>query len=137
MNEVHFKQLIQLANKNLWLTKLLTIVVEKLGSESLYAEYLAQNIFMSSSKLNRKLVTSLGITTMTLVRNLRLQYAAELIAIQNKSISDAAFLSGFFDASHLSRHFTKAFDCTAGEFNDEIYCYVSELKHELLSQIAK
>jgi len=53
-----------------------------------------------------------------LIRDLRLQNAAELLNFYNKSVSEAAMLSGFFDAAHLSRYFKPTFGCSPGEYRN-------------------
>lgn len=134
LNEIHFNQLIQLKNNNCWLAKLMIVVIENIDNEYLSVEELAQKTFMSSSNLNRKILQLFGFSTMKLVRNLRLQHAIELIVIQNKSVTEAASLSGFFDASHLSHYFKKYLGCSSGVLKNksEVYCYITKLKDELL-----
>jgi AraC-like DNA-binding protein len=138
-SENYFNQLLQLKNKNIWLAKLLTIVIDNLDNELFSIEELANRLFISSSNLNRKIQHLFGFSTARLVRDLRLQHAAELLSTQNKSATEAASLAGFFDVAHLSRYFKQNFGCSPGEYrnvNVFFFC-IDKLKEEVISQIAK
>jgi len=43
---------------------------------------------------------------------------AKSCLIVGESITDAALISGFFDQSHMARHFTKAFGLTPAYWRD-------------------
>lgn len=118
LSENYFNQLLQLKNKNIWLAKLLTIIIDNLDNESFSIEELAKKLFVSSSNLNRKVQSLLGFSTARLVRDLRLQYAAELLSKENKSVTEAASLAGFFDAAHLSRYFKQNFGCSPAAYRN-------------------
>jgi len=118
LSENYFNQLLQLKNKNIWLAKLLTIVIDNLDNELFSIEELANKLFMSYSNLNRKVQHLFGFSTTRLVRDLRLQHAAELLSTQKKSVTEAASLAGFFDAAHLSRYFKQNFGCSPGEYRN-------------------
>ncbi len=120
LNEQYFEQLIQLRNKNAWLANLLVIVVNNLDNELFTVEELSGLLFMSSSNLNRKVQRLFGFSTVKLVRDIRLQHAAELLTVQKKTVNEAAMLAGFFDAAHLSRYFKQAFGCPPGNYRNII-----------------
>lgn len=122
-SENDYNQLLQLKFRNKWLAKLFVIVIDNLDNELFSIEELADKLFVSPSNLNRKMQKMFGITTTRLVRDLRLQYAAELLSIKKKSVTEAACLAGFFDASHLSRYFTKNFGCTPNEYRNKEQCF--------------
>jgi len=117
-NENCFDQLLLLKKKHVWLAKLFIIVIDNLDNELFSIEELANKLFVSSSNLNRKVQGLLGFSTARLVRDLRLQYAAQLLSTENKSVTEAASLAGFFDAAHLSRYFKQNFGCSPGEYRD-------------------
>nr|WP_255515572.1 helix-turn-helix transcriptional regulator [Flavobacterium sp. ZT3R18] len=102
-------------------------------------EELASKLFISSSNLNRKVQHLFGFSTARLVRDLRLQHAAELLSTQNKSVTEAASLAGFFDVAHLSRYFKQNFGCSPGEYRNVsvFFSCIDKLKEEVISQIAK
>ncbi|WBX77724.1 AraC family transcriptional regulator [Tenacibaculum ovolyticum] len=116
----------------MWLNKLLIIIIENLDNDLFSIEELSSKLFMTSSNLNKKVQHLFGTSTMKLVRNLRLQYAAELLNTQNKSVTEAASSAGFFDAAHLSRYFKEAFDCSPGEYRNIVpfFICIEKLKKE-------
>jgi AraC family transcriptional regulator len=50
------------------------------------------------------------------LRNLRLRRSAELLVSTKLSVAEIALESGFFDQSHLTRHFRRTFGIPPGEF---------------------
>ncbi|TRX35520.1 helix-turn-helix domain-containing protein [Flavobacterium sp. ZT3R18] len=139
LSENCFDQLLLLKAKNRWLAKLFTIVIDNLDNELFSIEELASKLFISSSNLNRKVQHLFGFSTARLVRDLRLQHAAELLSTQNKSVTEAASLAGFFDVAHLSRYFKQNFGCSPGEYRNVsvFFSCIDKLKEEVISQIAK
>lgn len=53
---------------------------------------------------------------MQYVNQLRMNRAAELLASQMYTVSEACFLSGFHDESYFCREFKKKFDVTSSEY---------------------
>nr|WP_299161944.1 helix-turn-helix transcriptional regulator [uncultured Tenacibaculum sp.] len=100
-------------------------------------EDLSKQLFMSSSNLNRKVKKLFGFSTLKLIRDLRLQYAAELLNIHNMSVTEVSYSTGFYDAAHLSRYFKKTFGCSPGEYKNitPIYSYIKKLKETKINQI--
>ncbi|MFY0629705.1 MAG: helix-turn-helix domain-containing protein [Flavobacteriaceae bacterium] len=123
INEIYLSRLICLKNEVKWLRKLFIIVIENFGNETFSIEELSKMLFMNASNLNRKIQYLLQVSTLKLVRDLRLQYAAELLAKQNRSVNEVAFLAGFFDAAHLSRYFKKTFGCSPAKYRDINVCF--------------
>lgn len=79
-------------------------------------ESLANQLFISNSNLNRKIKKLFGVTTIGLIKSIRLQNAAELLNIYNKSVSEAAMLSGFYDTAHLSHYFKPVFGYSPNDY---------------------
>ncbi len=139
INEKEYNQFLTLIDKNIWLEKLMVFLIENLDNESCAIDELSKVVYMSPSTLNRKTQGLFGVTVSRLLRDLRLQYAAELLNIQAKSVNETAILTGFFDAAHLSKHFKQIFKCSPGEYrntNLEFSC-IKKLKEELMCQIDK
>jgi transcriptional regulator GlxA family with amidase domain len=134
LSENYFDQLLLLKTKNIWLAKLFTIVIDNLDNELFSIEELACKLFISSSNLNRKVQHLFGFSTARLVRDLRLQHAAELLSTQNKSVTEAASLAGFFDVAHLSRYFKQNFGCSPGEYRNVnvFFSCLDKLKEEVI-----
>lgn len=115
-----FNKLIQLKSEYIWLAKLLVIIIDNLDNEAFSIEILSNKLFMSSSNLNRKVKSLFGFPVMRLLRDIRLQYATEILVLQKKSITEAASLAGFFDTAHFSRVFKQSFDCPPSKYKETI-----------------
>lgn len=132
LNENSFDMLIQLKNENKWVSKLFIIISINFDNGLFSIEVLSSKLFISTSNLNRKVKRLFGVSTLRLVRDLRLQYAAELLSLQNVSVTEVASLVGFFDTAHLSRYFKQTFGCTPGEYRNVNTCfpYIDKLLKE-------
>ncbi|TCI92595.1 helix-turn-helix transcriptional regulator [Tenacibaculum sp. M341] len=86
---------------------------------------------MSPSNLNRKIQHLLGLSTSKLVRNLRLQHAAELLNFYNLSVTETTILTGFFDPAHLSRHFKSTFGYSPNLYRGitPFFLFIKKIKH--------
>ncbi|MFT5891965.1 MAG: AraC-like DNA-binding protein [Dokdonia sp.] len=123
LNERSLSKLLHIRNKNKWLEKMFVIVIDNLDNELFSLELLSRELFMSSSNLNRKVKYLFGLSTMKLVRDIRLQQASELLSLQNKSVTEVASLTGFFDVAHLSRYFKQTFGCSPSEYRNTSVCF--------------
>ncbi|QLC67379.1 AraC family transcriptional regulator [Flavobacterium sp. LPB0248] len=132
LNDECFNKLIQLKDENKWFAKLLITIIDNLDNEAFSIEMLSDKLFMSSSNLNRKVKSLFEFSPVRLLRDIRLQYATELIVLQNKSITEAAFLAGFFDVAHLSRVFKKNFNCSPSKYESRttLFPFINLLKKE-------
>lgn len=128
-----FNKLIQLKSEYIWLGKLLIIVIDNLDNEAFSIEILSNKLFMSSSNLNRKVKSLFGFPVVRLLRDIRLQYATELLILQNKSITESASLAGFFNIAHFSRVFKQNFGFPPSRYRDTItlFPFVDLLKNQL------
>jgi AraC-like DNA-binding protein len=134
-----FNKLILLQNENKWLAKLLVILINNLDNESFSIEMLSRELSMNSSNLNRKVKSLFEFSTVRLVRDIRLQYAAELIILQNKSVTEAASLAGFFDIAHFSSYFKQTLGYSPSKYKASIFFFpfVDLLRKRTMSQIDK
>ena len=71
---------------------------------------------MSRMQLNRKLRALTGHPTHELVREFRLQRAAELLRKNAGNVSEVAFEVGFNDLSHFARAFRERFGMLPSEY---------------------
>ncbi len=108
-----------LMKKQSWLNQLIKLVLSKIDDETLDHATLADAMAMSQSQLNRKLKTTLKLTTGGLIKNLRLQLAVELLCYENTSLSCVALRSGFFDHPHFSRCFKSAYGISPRIFRQQ------------------
>ena len=70
---------------------------------------LADEMAMSTSQLTRKLRALINQSPGELIRSLRLQRAADLIAARAGNIAEIGYRVGFSDQSHFSRTFKRHF----------------------------
>lgn len=91
--------------------------IEQHVSEAEYdTEALAHDMCMSRMQLNRKLNALTGHPTHELVRQYRLQRAAQLLQNQAGNVSQVAFESGFNSLSHFTRAFREQFGVLPSEY---------------------
>jgi DNA-binding response OmpR family regulator/two-component sensor histidine kinase len=91
--------------------------IEQHVSEAEYdTEALAHDMCMSRMQLNRKLNALTGHPTHELVRQYRLQRAAQLLQSQAGNVSQVAFESGFNSLSHFTRAFREQFGVLPSEY---------------------
>jgi len=133
LNEECFNKMIQLKNEYKWLAKLLVIIIDNFDNEALSIEILSSRLFMSPSNLTSKVKSLFGFPPIRLLRDIRLQYAAELVTSQRKSITEAASLAGFFDIAHFSRVFKQNFGCSPSKYKDDtnFFPFVDLLRKDL------
>lgn len=137
--ENDYRQLLQLATQEDWLAQLLTMILADPGAEQWSVKQLAAAIHYSPSSLNRKMQHLLGTRPLQFIRDLRLQYAAELLATGNISMSAVAYEAGFFDQAHFARCFRKVFGCPPSGFStkNNQQTSLSWLRQELMVQNEK
>lgn len=90
--------------------------VERLPSD-IDVEWLAQNVsFVSASHLTRLFREKLGISPHAFLKQVRMDYAAELLKQTADPIALIACKVGYKSASHFARDFLKAFHMNPREF---------------------
>lgn len=80
---------------------------------------LARAHHMSESQLNRKLKALIDQSPGELIRNYRLQKAAEMLKANTATISEISFQSGFNDQAYFSRAFKKAYGVSPSVYRKE------------------
>lgn len=86
--------------------------------EQFSVDRLADHVNMSVSQLNRKLNALIDQPPGQLIRSLRLQRAADLLAQKAGSVSEICYSVGFSDNAYFSRAFKKQFGCSPSEYTD-------------------
>ena len=82
-----------------------------LGDETFTVERLAGDLGLSRGHLHRQLTTLLGQTPSRVIREMRLERGAALLASHAGTVSEVAYAVGFKSASHFSNSFTARFGC--------------------------
>lgn len=92
-----------------FLNLLFQTLQEHYSDETFDVESCCSNMAMSKSQLYRKTVTLCGLSPNNLLREYRLDKAAELIRTSNRSLSQISFDTGFTSASYFTKCFKQKF----------------------------
>lgn len=91
------------------LGKIMDTINANISNPGLSVEMLAHEIGISRVHLHRKMKELTNQSTRDLVRNIRLQKAAKLLAEKHLNISEVAFAVGFTNVAHFSTAFKEFF----------------------------
>lgn len=100
--------------KNVDVEKLRTLLQKDLRKD-LPLDTLARQLGRNPYTLIRSFKSATGITPHAYRMNCRIDYARKLLG-EGKSITEAAYLAGFFDQSHFHRHFKAMTSITPKEY---------------------
>lgn len=98
------------------LRNVLQLINSRYNDSSLDVEWLAQKCCMSRSQLFRKVKSLTGLSPSELIRDVRLQRAAQLLAEGGISAKDAAYSCGFESPSYFSRAFKSRYGLSPTEY---------------------
>ena len=99
-----------------FLNKVKETIIERMSDEQLSVESLADDIGMSRVQLYRKISALTGMAVNELIRKLRLQRAAQLLAQNWGPVSQVAYEVGFSNLSYFSKVFKEEFGVLPSEF---------------------
>ena len=94
----------------------LEYIEERYLKESISIDHLASLAGVSQPYLRKLFETAFSVPPSVYIRNLRLRRACDLLDSREYSVTDAAVLSGFSDASYFSREFKKFTGRTPKDF---------------------
>ncbi len=100
---------------NDFLKNLLKIIEENLDS-ALTVRFLASNMAISKSTLNRKLSALTGLTPNELIRQYRLKKGA-IFLVSGKNVSETAYLTGFESPSYFTQCFKEFYKVTRKKYS--------------------
>ncbi len=89
---------------------LLKAIIINVQDEHFGPEQLAETLSISPSQLNRQTQHFLKISPYRFIKNIRLQYALELLMQEEKPVGTIAHHAGFYDHPHFCRVFKEAYD---------------------------
>ncbi|MFT7031359.1 MAG: signal transduction histidine kinase/DNA-binding response OmpR family regulator, partial [Marinoscillum sp.] len=101
--------------KDAFLFQLDSLLASNLTNEVVSVDWLASEMSMSQSTLNRKLKALLGFSAVEFIRQTRLQKAILLLA-SGQSISEVAYQVGFESPSYFSQCFKEVYHLTPTEY---------------------
>lgn len=138
LQEADVVVLLQLVPEQAWLYGLFKKVLTHISDELLTVEQLAAAAGTSTVSLNRKIKEQFRVTPQRLVRDIRLQYACELIAAGQHTLAETAYLAGFFDPAHFSRCFKATIGCAPSDYQPvHVVSLVRTLNEKLMNQNGK
>ncbi|HAA24254.1 MAG TPA: hypothetical protein DCP28_37870, partial [Cytophagales bacterium] len=88
-----------------WLRTTLHAVLDNLDQEGFDTQALAEESHMTVTQLQRRLKQTVDLSPARLIRQLRLQYALDLLHQGQDNLGTIAHKAGFFDQAHFSRAF--------------------------------
>lgn len=91
------------------LERIMIIINKNIANSDLNVEMLASQIGISRVHLHRKLKELTNQSTRDLIRNIRLQQAAELLSTKHLVVSDVAIAMGFTNISYFSNAFKELY----------------------------
>lgn len=134
LNDAGYNRLYELACEHDWLQELLREVLKNISNNVLSVEQLSHATCMSPASLGRRIKELFKVSTQHFIRDIRLQYACELIGEIQGTIAEVAYQCGFYDPAHMSRCFKKTIGCQPSAFVYEPTSLTIEwLKNKLLN----
>ena len=91
-------------------------VLKNINNERFDCHELARKVHLSISQLNRKLNALTNRPAGQLIRETRLDYAADLLTARVARIGEIALEVGFSNQAHFCRSFKRRFRCTPTTF---------------------
>lgn len=95
----------KLASEKSWLFDLLKIILSEIDDNRLTLDYVSVETGITISTLNRKVKELFKVTPKRFIRDVRIQYACELLSSEGSTVSYVAYQAGFFDPAHFCRSF--------------------------------
>ena len=99
-----------------FLQKFISLIEAHIDESEYSIDDLAHQIAMSRMQLYRKLKALTGETPNTLIRNIRLQRAAQLLDTRQFNISEVAYKVGFTDLKYFRERFKERFGVVPSEY---------------------
>jgi AraC-like DNA-binding protein len=105
----------------------LSHINENINDEKLNVEHLAGELFLSRSKLYRKIKALTGDTANEFIRKVRLEKAKQLISETEHTISEVCYKVGFSSPSYFTKCFKNHFGILPTEVRESIVFPKSKL----------
>lgn len=102
-----------------FMERVVRIIESRVIDPQLSVEELSKDMAMSRSNLLKKLKSLSGYGPNELIRLVRLKHAARLLATNEHTIADIAYMTGFNSPSYFSKCFQQQFKLTPKEFADK------------------
>ncbi|MCW8850907.1 MAG: DNA-binding response regulator, partial [Melioribacteraceae bacterium] len=99
-----------------FIKKTIELVENNLDKTNFGTDELARELFVSRTKLHRKMLEITGQAPGEFVRIIKLKHAAKLITEKRLSITQIAYEIGFSSPAQFTRAFRKQFNCLPSEY---------------------
>jgi AraC-like DNA-binding protein len=131
--------ILELISEDGWLRKVLYLILCDRASAACSVCDLCEALYTSAPSLFRKIKRALGVSPQQLISGIQLQHAGELLAKGERSLTEVAIESGFYDYAHFSKSFKSAFGVSPSKIDRKFFInqYLSEIKTCLLMKIEK
>ncbi len=100
----------------IFLERVIEIIETHFDDETFNVETLAKEVTMSVSQVNRKLKALIGQPAGQMIRSMRLQRAADLLAKKSGTVAEICYAVGFSDQANFTRSFKKQFGCSPAAY---------------------
>ncbi|MGS2738193.1 two-component regulator propeller domain-containing protein [Sinomicrobium sp. M5D2P17] len=107
--------------EELFLKKLMKIIGENIENPDFDVSMLVDKIGMSRTVLYKKVNTLTNHSVASLIKQVRLKKAADIISKTTYPISEVAFMVGFNDRKHFSREFKKVYKVSPTAYKNSDY----------------
>ena len=102
---VHASEVDVTSSDDVFLEQMRSVIEAEMMDEDLTVDRVAEQLTMSRGHLHRRLRDLLGETPTDVIRRIRLERAAQLLAGRSGSVSEIAYAVGFKSLSHFSKCF--------------------------------
>lgn len=116
LGEIHATSTKTDSPDELFLQKSISIILSRMTESEFNGDTLANELSISRMGLHRKLKALTGQSTGEFIRNIRLKKACELLAQNDKNISEVCYDVGFNSPSYFTTCFTEVYKMTPSEF---------------------
>jgi AraC-like DNA-binding protein len=99
-----------LNHSNTFIQKIIALIEENLTDETFTIERLSEELCLSRAQVHRKIKAITGISTSTLVRNIRLEKGHRMLKANSElNVNEVAYACGFSTPSYFTRCFVTYF----------------------------
>jgi len=108
--------MVKSSEEEVMLIRMNRFIRANLANVKLHVACLAEELAMSVSQLDRKIVRLIGITPKQYIRDYRLKVAFEMLAEHQANITEVAALTGFKNVSYFSTKFRQRYGHSPSQF---------------------
>ncbi len=96
------------------------IIQDNIQTSGLSSSFIASQLYMSVSQLNRKLNAIIGSSATVLINQIKIRKAKKLLRHTDISIADVAGQCGYYDPPYFTRTFKKATGLTPSQYQAQL-----------------